>query len=177
MFENCKSLINYKENWNNEYENLETEKCYAGTGGDLELVPVPWGGYGFFDDVTSEIVVRIPEDEYELVLANRYKVTSYGIVNWGDGNVGPMSNNYSHIYEKAGVYTIKGHFTFGNGYITNTTLNTVLVEVKRIATASRNLAQAFKYCSQLTKVMYIQGKYHTYLWYDGRTFTMTQTNI
>ena len=58
---------------------------------------MPWGGYGFFDDVTSEIVVRIPEDEYELVLANRYKVTSYGIVNWGDGNVAPMSNNYSHI--------------------------------------------------------------------------------
>ena len=152
MFENCKSLINYKENWNNEYENLKTEKCYAGTGGDLELVPVPWGGYGFFDDVTSEIVVRIPEDEYEVVLANRYKVTSYGIVNWGDGNVGPMSNNYSHKYEKAGIYTIKGHFTFGNGYLCNTSLNAVLLEVKHIASSTTNLNQAFKYCSVLQKV-------------------------
>ena len=152
MFENCKSLINYKENWNNEYENLKTEKCYAGTGGDLELVPVSWGGYGFFDDITSEIVVRIPEDDYEVVLANRYKVTSYGIVNWGDGNIGPMSNNYSHKYEKAGVYTIKGHFTFGNGYLCNTSLNAVLLEVKHIASSTTNLNQAFKYCSVLQKV-------------------------
>ena len=154
MFENCKDIKTYNENWNNEYTDLITEKCYANTGGDLEKVPVLWGGYGFFDNVTSEIIVNIPEDDYELVIANRYKVTTeYGIVNWGDGTVSSIStNNYSHIYEHAGVYTIKGHFTFGNGYICNTSLNAVLVEVKHVASDTSDLSQAFKYCSLLKKV-------------------------
>ena len=153
MFENCKNMKTYVNNWDGEYDGLLTEGCYSGTGGDLDFIPVPWGGYGFFDDVTSEIVVNIPKADYVLTLANRYKTTSYGLVNWGDGTVTNLNDNkFQHTYEAPGVYTIKGHFTFGNGYISNTTLNTVLVEVKRIATASRNLAQAFKYCNQLTKV-------------------------
>ena len=153
MFENCKSMVMYKENWNKNYDNLLTEKCYAGTGGNLEVIPVPWGGYGFFDDVTSEIVIVVPKDEYNVVLANRHKVTSYGLVNWGDGVVDILTDNqYSHTYEKAGVYTVKGHFTFGNGYLCNTSLNGILVEVKHIASATTNLSQAFKYCSTLNKV-------------------------
>ena len=154
MFENCKELKEYNENWENEYTDLITENCYASTGGNLEYVPVLWGGYGFFDNVTSEIIVNIPTDDYELVIANRYKVTTeYGIVNWGDGKVSSIgTNNYSHIYEQAGVYTIKGHFTFGNGYICNTSLNAVLVEVKHIASDTSDLSQAFKYCSSLRKI-------------------------
>ena len=154
MFENCKSLTEYNENWNNTYTNIVTDKCYLGTGGDLEYVPVPWGGYGFFDNVTSEITILVPKDEYEVVIANRYKITSFGIVNWGDGTVGEItnSNNYSHMYERAGVYTIKGHFTFGNGYLCNTSLNASLIEVKHIASETTNLNQAFKYCSVLQKV-------------------------
>ena len=153
MYKDCKSLTVYEENWENSYSDLITTDCYAGTGGDLEYVPVVWGGYGFFDDVTSEIVVNILKDEYEVVIANRNKVTTeYGIVNWGDGTISSISSgNYSHTFEKAGVYTIKGHFTFGSDLICNTSLNAVLVEVKQIATNTTNLSQAFRYCAQLQR--------------------------
>ena len=153
MFKGCKNLTTYNNNWDKTYNNLVTEDCYAETGGDLELVPVPWGGYGFFDDVTSEIVINVPRDGYEVVLVNRYKVTSFGIVNWGDGTIDNLNDNmYSHVYETAGVYTVKGHFTFGKGYICNTSLNAILIEVKHIASETTDLSQAFKYCSVLQKV-------------------------
>lgn len=153
MFENCKRMTKYVKNWEGNYPDLITENCYAATGGNLDFIPVPWGGYGFFDDVTSEIVVNIPKADYLLTLSNRYKTTSYGLVNWGDGTVTDLNQEkYQHVFAEPGIYTIKGHFTFGNGYICNTTLSQVLVEVKRIATATRNLNQAFKYCTQLVKV-------------------------
>ena len=153
MFEDCNKMIDYKENWNNEYPEINAERCYRGTGGNLEFVPVPWGGYGFFDEVTSEIVVNITKYEYELVLSNRYKTIDHGLVDWGDGTVSNLyDTNYTHVYEMPGVYTIKGHFTFGKDYICSTSLNTVLTEVKRIATSTTNLSQAFKYCMKLKKV-------------------------
>ena len=153
MFKDCKNMKEYLNNWEDEHNNLLTENCYSGTGGNLELVPVPWGGYGFYDNVTSEIVVRIPRAGYELTLANRYKTTSYGMVNWGDGVIDCLHDNkFSHTFENAGVYTIKGHFTFGLGYVCNTSLNSVLLEVKHIAGDTVDLNQAFKYCTSLTKV-------------------------
>lgn len=153
MFKDCKEMKVYVNNWDKTFTNLITEGCYSGTGGDLEKVPVPWGGYGFFDDVTSEIVIKVPRDEYEVVVANRHKVTSYGLVNWGDGTIDYLGDNaYTHTYEKAGIYTIKGHFTFGNGYLCNTSLNGILLEVKHIASSTTDLSQAFKYCSALQKV-------------------------
>lgn len=156
MFKNCVNMKSYVNNWDNKYNDVLTENtddCYSGTGGDLELVPVPWGGYGFFDNVTSEIVVKIPKSGYELILTNKYKTTSFGMVNWGDGTVDCLHDNrFAHTFENAGVYTIKGHFTFGLGYVCNTSLNSVLIEVKQIANGTTNLDQAFKYCTQLTKV-------------------------
>ena len=153
MFKNCKELKTYVNNWDKKFTNLITDGCYSGTGGDLEKVPVPWGGFGFFDNVTSEIIIKVPRDDYEVVLANRHKVTSYGLVNWGDGNIDYLGDNaYSHTYEKAGIYTVKGHFTFGNGYLCNTSLNGILIEVKHIASDTLDLSQAFKYCSALQKV-------------------------
>ena len=155
MFKGCKNMVTYKENWNNDYyqDNMKSTGCYSETGGNLELIPVPWGGYGFFDNVTSEIIVKIPNDEYSLVLTNKYKTLSYGIVNWGDGTIDNLNDNkYTHVYKTAGTYTIKGHFTFGLDYISNTSLNSTLLEVKKIAQDSTNLSQAFKYCTKLQKV-------------------------
>ena len=150
MFKDCINMKNYNNNWDNEYSNLITDECYKGTTGNLELVPVPWGGYGFFDDVTSEIVVNITRPDYELTIANKYKAIGFGLVDWGDGTIDCLfDNNYTHTYLEAGVYTIKGHFTFGSGYICNTSLNSTLVEVKHLATCTTDLSQAFKYCSQL----------------------------
>jgi surface protein len=153
MFKNCKNVTTYKNNWDKEYDNeIVTTNCYIGTGGDLELVPVPWGGYGFFRDVTSEIVVRILKDDYEVTLANASKTTTeFGLVNWGDGTVASMNGSHKHVYEKAGTYTIKGHFTFG-GSVPNTSLSSVLIEVKQIASNTHDLSMAFRYCSSLQKV-------------------------
>ena len=153
MFKDCKNMKEYLNNWENAYSDLTTEDCYSGTGGDLEMVPVPWGGYGFYNDVTSEIVVKIPKAGYELILANKYKTTSYGLVNWGDGTIDCLNDNkFAHTFANAGVYTIKGHFTFGLGYVCNTSLNSVLIEVIHIAEETKDLSQAFKYCSLLSKV-------------------------
>ena len=153
MFKDCKKLKSYVNNWDNNYTSLITEECYKNSGGDLELVPVPWGGYGFYDNTTSEIVVKIPKAGYELVVSNKYKTLGYGIINWGDGTIDCLHDNkFAHIYENPGVYTIKGHFTFGSGYICTTSLYSVLTEVKHIAGDTKNLDQAFRYCTSLTKV-------------------------
>jgi surface protein len=153
MFKNCKFMESYVNNWENYYSDLLTDDCYSGTGGNTELIPVPWGGYGFFPNVTSEIIVRIPKSGYELVLANKYKTTSFGIVKWGDGEVSYLDNTkYAHTFEQAGVYTIKGHFTFGGGYVNNTSLSSALIEVKQIAGDTTDLDQAFRYCTILNKV-------------------------
>ena len=152
MFKNCSNMKVYKKNWEKDYKNLITDECYKGTGGDLELVPVPWGGYGFFDNVTTEIVINLTRPDYELIIANKYKTLGFGLIDWGDGTIDCLfDNNYSHTYLESGVYTIKGHFTFGNGYICNTSLNSTMIEVKRMATDSTDLSLAFKYCSQLKK--------------------------
>ena len=155
MFRDCKNIKEYKKNWERYFapETFTSDKCYWGTGGNLEVVPVPWGGYGFFDDVTSEITVVIPRAGYEVTLANRYRTLSHGIVNWGDGEVNNLKDvNYRHVYANPGTYTIRGHYTFGKEYICSTNLNSVLTEVSQIATETENLNQAFKYCSKLVKV-------------------------
>ena len=154
MFRDCKNIKTYKNNWERLFPDTFTaDKCYWGTGGNLEIVPVPWGGYGFFDNVTSEIIIVVPRANYEVTLGNRYRTLSYGIVNWGDGVIEDLKNvNYRHIYANPGTYTVKGHYTFGKEYICATNLNSILTEVKRIASESVNLNQAFKYCSKLTKV-------------------------
>ena len=153
LFLNCKKMVNYNNNWDNEYDNLLTENCYYGTNGNLELVPVPWGGCGFFDEVTSEIVVNVPRAGYELTLSNRYKTLDFGMVNWGDGTIDCLfDNKFTHIFTTPGIYTIKGHFTFGKGYICTTNLNSILVEVKHIASESTDLSQSFKFCSKLISV-------------------------
>ena len=155
MFRDCINIKEYKNNWDNLYyiDTFTADKCYWGTGGDLEVVPVPWGGYGFFDNVTTEIIVNVPRAGYEVTLANRYRTLDHGIVNWGDGIINNLKEvNYRHTFVNPGTYTIKGHFTFGKEYICATNLNSILTEVTHIASDSVNLNQAFKYCSKLTTV-------------------------
>ena len=154
MFKNCLNMKQYKNNWNNKYTSgMVTDECYSFTGGDLEKIPVPWGGYGFFDDVTSEIIVNITKFEYDLQLADKNKSIDFGIVDWGDGTINCMNNtSYRHKYEEPGVYRIKGHFTFGKGSTPAASLNGVLTEVVRVAKSSQDLTGAFRYCSQLKKV-------------------------
>ena len=151
MFKNCLNMTQYLNNWENKYTSgMVTDECYAHTGGNLDLVPVPWGGYGFFDDVTSEIIVNISKFEYTLHLADKNKSISFGIVDWGDGTINCMNDNsYRHTYEEPGTYRIRGHFTFGKGSVPATSLNSVMTDVVRLATSTQDLSGAFKYCAAL----------------------------
>ena len=153
MFKNCLNMKQYLNNWENKYTSgMVTDECYAATGGDLEKVPVPWGGYGFFDDVTSEIIVNVTKFEHVLQLADKNKSISFGIVDWGDGTINCMNNtSYRHTYEEPGVYRIKGHFTFGKGSTCAGSLSSVLTDVVKLATSTQDLTGAFKYCSVLKK--------------------------
>ena len=155
MFRDCVNMVEYKENWAKEYMNgIIPDRCYFGTGGDLDFVPATWGGYGFFANVVSEIEITIPSDNYELSLINPANMVSLGVVKWGDKSVDFLGeeNGYNHIYKKAGVYTVKGHFTFGNDAPPTTTMKNVLTKVNYLATDTVNFNQAFKGCDRLTTV-------------------------
>ena len=152
MFRNCVNMVEYKENWAKEYQNgIVSDRCYFGTGGELDFVPAEWGGYGFYPNVISEIEVNIPNSGYVLTLVDHANVLSRGIVKWGDKSVTFLGEDdvYSHTYEKSGIYTIKGHFTFGNDIAPTTTARKVITKVSHIATDTTNFNQAFKNCDLL----------------------------
>ena len=165
MFRDCKQLKTYLKNWDKVgyYDpDMITRGCYFNSGGDLELVPPEWGGYGFYPEVTSEIVVQIPYENYNLQLCNKYTTLSIGVASWGDGEVTFLAeDNYSHVYKQPGRYTIKGHFTFGPGteshenssyFSPGDSMRNALIEVKYLAQDTTDLCQAFKYCKALRKV-------------------------
>ena len=157
MFRDCKNLKEYIENWNKPEDyydpDMTTSGCYFNSGGDLEYVPPEWGGYGFYPEVTSEIEVVIPYENYELILCHQNNSLSIGVVSWGDGDITFLKEDrYRHTYKKAGTYTIKGHFTFGSAHAPDTSLRNVMTKVKYLAQDTKNLMQGFKYCKQLRSV-------------------------
>ena len=167
MFRDCKNLKDYLKNWEKDEldyydEEMIKSGCYFGSGGDLELVPPEWGGYGFYPEVTSEIEVTIPYENYELILCNRYTTLSIGVVSWGDGDVTFLAeDNYRHVYKNVGKYTIKGHFTFGPGtrsyesgmyFSPDESIRAAMTKVNYIAQSTTDLCQAFKYCRVLKSV-------------------------
>ena len=156
MFRDCKNLKTYKNNWDKENyfdSEMTTSGCYFNSGGDLELVPPEWGGYGFYPEVTSEIVINIPYENYELTLCNPINKLSIGVVNWGDGEITFLEeDNYKHVYKEIGTYTVKGHFTFGSKFVPNNSLYQCLTRVVYLARNTSNLNQAFKYCKYLKSV-------------------------
>lgn len=152
MFRDCVNMTEYLENWAKEYQNgIISDRCYFGTGGDLDFVPANWGGYGFFPNVVSEIEVNIPTNNYKLTLVEKENVLSRGVVKWGDKSVGFLGedDNYSHVYIKAGTYVIKGHFTFGNDIAPTASIRNCMAKVTHLAGDTTNLNQAFKNCISL----------------------------
>lgn len=155
MFRDCKNMRSYQENWNKTlYSEIVTDDCYKGTGGDLDFVPTIWGGYGFFPDVTTIAVINVPTSDYTVKISARNRTTTtYGIVNWGDGTINSLYDvDYSHTFAYPGVYTIKGHYSFGLGNINHSSVNNTLIEVTQMPTNITNLSSAFKYCSKLESV-------------------------
>ena len=153
MFRDCKNLVTYLNNWDKEdyyEEDMTTSGCYFNSGGDLEYVPPEWGGYGFYPEVTSEIVINVPYENFEFVLCNSFNALSIGVVNWGDGEITFLAeDNYRHTYKEIGTYTIKGHFTLGNAISPSDSLTKSLVSVNYLATSTSNLNNAFRGCKLL----------------------------
>ena len=155
MFRDCKNMRSYQNNWDKTlYSEIVTDDCYKGTGGDLDFVPTIWGGYGFFPDVTTISIINVPTSDYTVKISARNRTTTtYGVVNWGDGTINSLYDvDYSHTFAYPGVYTIKGHYSFGLGNINHSSVNTTLIEVTQMPTNITNLASAFKYCSKLESV-------------------------
>ena len=156
MFRDCKNLKTYLNNWDKEdyfEEDMTTSGCYFNSGGDLEYVPPEWGGYGFYPEVTSEIEINVPYENFELVLCNNSTTLSIGVVNWGDGDITFLAeDNYRHTYKEIGVYTVKGHFTFGINNTPSTSLSRSLSKVNYLAQSSSNLSNAFRNCKFLKEV-------------------------
>lgn len=153
MFRDCKNLKTYLNNWDKEdyyEEDMTTSGCYFNSGGDLEFVPPEWGGYGFYPEVTSEIVINVPYENFELNLCNSINALSIGVVNWGDNEITFLhEDNYVHTYKNIGTYTIKGHFTFGSKHPPSTSLAQCLTRVNYLAQNTTNLNQAFRLCKYL----------------------------
>lgn len=152
MFMNCKGMITYVNNWERtDLPNILAEECYYGTGGDLELISTDWGGYGFYPDVVSRVIITIETGDTEVVFPSGSNILSKGYIFWGDGEISKLSEvGYKHTYAQPGIYTVRGHFTFGNGSSPSATLRNVLTTVESLATNSKSLNSAFRNCAKLT---------------------------
>ena len=98
----------------------------------------------------TKITVKIPTDNYSLTLVPSVDhITDEGLVSWGDNIGGYLNDTSVHVYEKAGVYDISGHFTFGLGVEPTDSMKECLVEVKNLTEVSKNLSFAFSRCKKL----------------------------
>ena len=100
----------------------------------------------------TKITVKIPTDNYSLTLVPSVDhITDEGLVSWGDNTGGYLNDTAVHVYEKAGVYDISGHFTFGLGVEPTDSMKECLVEVKNLTEVSSSLECSFKKCPNLKK--------------------------
>ena len=158
---------------------MMTTDCYSGCTGithcdevdlgvneyttGLDEVPYTWGGYEFTKGTTSILELVIPEDNYTFTLKKDNLLANfdagqtsgyniYNRVNWGDGTI--TKGEYSHTYEKAGTYILKGHYYMGQWEPT-ASIKETLIEIKQIPkycrwmTSQRYLAKG---CTKLKKV-------------------------
>ena len=124
-------------------------------------------------DRITKITVKIPYDNYSLkVVSSTDHITEDdAIISWGDGSgnflqisedniastidesvIGQENEDPTvHIYNKAGIYDISGHFTFGKSSAPTDSMKECLVEVKNLTAKSDNLGGAFNGCENLRK--------------------------
>lgn len=166
MFMGCLNLTHIKSNWNNNYTyTTTTTNCYNGCVNllyidyvalvineysvGLDEVPSTWGGYGFSKNYTSIYVVVIPTDNYNIDMGT---LLDDGLVNWGDGQITKAIR--THIYAKAGTYTIKGKVVSNVGVnYPYTSLANTLVRVNQVAHSQNTTPKnCFTNCVNLTSI-------------------------
>lgn len=154
-FKDCINLKYATSNWSKKFTySINTTECYYnctniesidGVVGYLHGIPFEWGGHGFNVSNTGVYVVEIPNDNYILTLGD---TLLDGTIDWGDGTY--SHNTPSHIYNKAGIYTIQGK-TFPNnlGAAPSYSLKNTLLNVNRVPASNRSFENMFNGCSIL----------------------------
>lgn len=144
-FKDCTSMTHIHSNWNNTYTNgITPTDCYSGCTGithiddeniisydgdnGLDYLPQEWGGNGFTLDNTMIFQINVTSNlvnqplrpiEVKSLLSIDY---TQARVNWGDGSnvellcVDNTNNITTHTYTSEGMYYVKAHCAFGNGY-------------------------------------------------------------
>ena len=148
-FRGCTSMTHVHSNWDNTYTNgITSTDCYADCTGithidgenilayegdkGIDYIPYAWGGNNFTKSNSGIYEFAIPSDSYEIAFSF---LISDETVNWGDGTI--TKGEKTHIYSKAGTYTVKAkgwlgvHNTTGNPDI-NTNSKATLTKVLRI---------------------------------------------
>lgn len=169
-FKGCTSMTHVHSNWDNTYTNgIATTDCYSGCTeithvddvdigkspyvNGLDEIPIAWGGYGFYSELTGIYVFEIPSNNYTLTLETKWNANGLigdGVVDWGDGT--STTNVISHTYATAGRYVVKMHgYTSGNNYCHDSIAES-LIEVVKLPYRDYNLSMLFNGCSKLTKV-------------------------
>ncbi len=155
MFMDCVGITTTHENWNKTYPSgFTSTDCYKGIGGDLDEIPVAWGGYGFSKNVTSIIVVEIPNDNYEMSTygGGGNVHLDDGLVKWGDGSTTSLYD--THTYSTAGTYIIKCKIN-KNGLMFSGKLKQTAIEIKQLAPSivgDGNYSGTLSNYNRLTKV-------------------------
>ena len=171
-FKDCVNMTHVHSNWNKTYTNSITPTdCYAGCTeithidgenilayeGDsgIDYIPYAWGGNNFTKSNSGIYEFAIPSDSYEIVFSS---LISDETVNWGDGTI--TKGEKTHIYSKAGTYTVKAKGWLGNHNPTgnpsiNANSQATLTKVLRIPYENTgeyhfSIRGGFTHCRKLT---------------------------
>lgn len=144
-FKDCTSMTHIHSNWNTTYTNgITPTDCYTGCTGithidgeniisydgdnGLDYLPQEWGGNGFTLDNTMIFQINVTSNLVNQPLRPIGVKSLLSIdytqarVNWGDGSnvellcVDNTNNITTHTYTSEGMYYVKAHCAFGNGY-------------------------------------------------------------
>lgn len=144
-FKDCTSMTHIHSNWNTTYTNgITPTDCYTGCTGithidgeniisydgdnGLDYLPQEWGGNGFTLDNTMIFQINVTSNLVNQPLRPIGVKSLLSIdytqarVNWGDGSnvellcVDNTNNITAHTYTSEGMYYVKAHCAFGNGY-------------------------------------------------------------
>ena len=171
-FKGCVNMTHVHSNWNNTYNNtITTTDCYNSCTGithidgenilayegdkGIDYIPYAWGGNNFTKSNSGIYEFAIPSDSYEIAFSF---LISDETVNWGDGTI--TKGEKTHIYSKAGTYTVKAkgwlglHNPTGNASI-NVNSQATLTKVLRIpyentGAYSYSIRGGFSGCTLLT---------------------------
>ena len=135
--------------------NSNTSTVFEGCSDELRAqVPASWGGY--FEEFISSFKITLPEDNmtYKLTLENATGST----IEWGDGSVTSVTKAgslaHSHVYAKAGTYTISTRGVMDRVVMGNNDANfgKYVTEVLTVSKHLKSFRNTFSYLENITSL-------------------------